>query len=118
LPDERLVALRYQGDVNVTEGAIATGFSFGLPERFIAGEFAGGEFPLAADGDVGIGREPRLDIALGDGGVSRSLCKVLARRGELEVLDMNSTKGTFVKGQRGPGQIAQRGSDPHRTDAD
>lgn len=47
-----------------------------------------------------IGRTAPADVILADTKVSRSHCKVELKNNELYVLDLNSTNGTFVDGER------------------
>ncbi len=47
-----------------------------------------------------LGRTPPADIVLGDAGVSRAHCRVLALGDEVIVTDLQSTNGTFVDGVR------------------
>lgn len=47
-----------------------------------------------------IGRSPPADVILADSRVSRSHCMVALADNELQVLDLNSTNGTFVDGER------------------
>jgi pSer/pThr/pTyr-binding forkhead associated (FHA) protein len=47
-----------------------------------------------------IGRAPRADFILDANLVSRLHCRVTAGAAELEVVDLESTNGTYVNGQR------------------
>ncbi len=47
-----------------------------------------------------IGRAPRADFVLDAGLVSRLHCRVTAGATELEVVDLDSTNGTYVNGER------------------
>ena len=47
-----------------------------------------------------IGRAAPADIILADSRVSRSHCRIELSENELQVLDLNSTNGTFVDGER------------------
>jgi pSer/pThr/pTyr-binding forkhead associated (FHA) protein len=47
-----------------------------------------------------IGRAPRADFIVDAGLVSRLHCRLTAGAGELEVVDLDSTNGTFVNGRR------------------
>lgn len=47
-----------------------------------------------------IGRAPRADFILDAQLVSRIHCRITAGAAELEVLDLESTNGTFVNGER------------------
>lgn len=57
-------------------------------------------YPLREDETL-LGTEARCDIALSDEAVSRLHAKVrVAKDGELQVTDFDSTNGTFVNGER------------------
>ena len=47
-----------------------------------------------------VGRAPRADFILEASMVSRLHCRLTAGAAELEVVDLSSTNGTFVNGQR------------------
>jgi pSer/pThr/pTyr-binding forkhead associated (FHA) protein len=47
-----------------------------------------------------IGRAPRADFIVDAALVSRIHCRLTAGASELEVLDLQSTNGTFVNGER------------------
>jgi pSer/pThr/pTyr-binding forkhead associated (FHA) protein len=47
-----------------------------------------------------LGRAPRADFIVEASMVSRLHCQLTAGAAELEVLDLSSTNGTFVNGQR------------------
>jgi pSer/pThr/pTyr-binding forkhead associated (FHA) protein len=47
-----------------------------------------------------IGRAPRADFVLDAALVSRLHCRVTAGATELEVVDLDSTNGTYVNGER------------------
>jgi ABC-type multidrug transport system ATPase subunit len=55
---------------------------------------------LAGRDQVTIGRSPQCDIALAHPAVSREHARVVATRGELRVVDVGSSNGTFVNGER------------------
>ena len=55
---------------------------------------------LREGGELVIGREPELAIALLDGNVSRRHAELRMKTGELEVLDLGSRNGTLVDGER------------------
>ncbi len=69
------------GDIVVTEKG-------GVPYRV----------PLA--GEVTIGRMPGNDIVLGKGNISKRHTRILARDGKVMVVDLKTTNGTFMNGQR------------------
>jgi len=58
-------------------------------------------------GDTGlkIGRAAPADIVLADSRVSRSHCRIELSNDELQVLDLNSTNGTFVDDERVTGSM-------------
>ncbi|BCS32193.1 hypothetical protein TBR22_A14030 [Luteitalea sp. TBR-22] len=56
-------------------------------------------FPLA-DGTYVIGRDPRSDVWVDASGVSRRHARLLVRDGEATVEDLDSSNGTFVRGER------------------
>jgi pSer/pThr/pTyr-binding forkhead associated (FHA) protein len=47
-----------------------------------------------------VGRAPRADFVVDAGLVSRLHCRLTAGATELEVVDLDSTNGTFVNGER------------------
>lgn len=47
-----------------------------------------------------IGRAPRADFIVDAALVSRVHCRLAAGAGEIEAVDLSSTNGTFVNGQR------------------
>lgn len=49
-----------------------------------------------------VGRAPRADFIVDAGLVSRLHCRLTAGATELEVIDLDSTNGTFVNGERMP----------------
>lgn len=68
--------------------------------RFISGKYEGGEFPLAADREVVIGRGGELDIVLVEDMVSRKHAKIRTAEGKIVIEDLGSTNGTFVNGEK------------------
>jgi len=65
------------------------------------GDFAGSEYPLAADETL-IGRNPTTDVTLLDEGASREHAIVAwdAAAGAYTIEDLQSTNGTRVNGKR------------------
>lgn len=55
-------------------------------------------YPLNGD-RVNIGRGSRNDIIIRDNEVSREHCRLVATAGRYELLDLNSSNGTYVNGQ-------------------
>jgi pSer/pThr/pTyr-binding forkhead associated (FHA) protein len=56
-----------------------------------------------------VGRAPRADFILDAALVSRLHCRLTAGATELEVVDLDSTNGTFVNGERIPRAILKSG---------
>jgi pSer/pThr/pTyr-binding forkhead associated (FHA) protein len=56
-----------------------------------------------------IGRAPRADFIVDAALVSRIHCRLTAGANELEVVDLDSTNGTFVNGERTPRAILKTG---------
>ena len=71
------------------------------------------EFPLTfriLPGNIKtVGRAPRADFIVDAPLVSRLHCRLTAGAAELEVVDLDSTNGTFVNGQRIERAILRRG---------
>ena len=57
-------------------------------------------FRILPGGVKTIGRAPRADFIVDAAMVSRLHCRLSAGASELEVVDLDSTNGTFVNGQR------------------
>jgi pSer/pThr/pTyr-binding forkhead associated (FHA) protein len=57
-------------------------------------------FRLLPGGIKTVGRAPRADFIVDAGLVSRVHCRLTAGAAEIEVVDLGSTNGTFVNGQR------------------
>lgn len=60
----------------------------------------GGEGFHVGPAGLKIGRGVKSDVVLADPGVSRQHCEVHMKNGDLLVLDLDSTNGTFVDGDR------------------
>jgi pSer/pThr/pTyr-binding forkhead associated (FHA) protein len=56
-----------------------------------------------------VGRAPRADFIVDAALVSRLHCRLTAGATELEVMDLDSTNGTFVNGERVPRAILKTG---------
>ena len=56
-----------------------------------------------------VGRAPRADFVVDAGLVSRLHCRLTAGATELEVVDLESTNGTYVNGERTPRAILKSG---------
>ena len=57
-------------------------------------------FRLPTGATKTLGRAPRVDFILDAALVSRVHCRLSAAESSLEVLDLDSTNGTFVNGER------------------
>lgn len=56
-----------------------------------------------------IGRAPRADFVVDAALVSRLHCRLTAGAAELEVVDLDSTNGTFINGERAERARLKRG---------
>ncbi len=72
----------------------------GLALRFISGKYQGGEFPLLANKELVIGRSSDLDMVLMEDMVSRKHAKISTAAGMVSIMDLGSTNGTFVNGEK------------------
>ncbi len=68
--------------------------------RFISGKYQGGEFPLAANSEIVVGRSSDLDMVLVEDMVSRRHAKIAVNGDQVTIQDLGSTNGTFVNGER------------------
>jgi hypothetical protein len=71
-----------------------------LALRFISGKYQGGEFPLAENREIVIGRSSDLDMVLVEDMVSRKHARIACTDVEIAIEDLNSTNGTFVNGEK------------------
>jgi FHA domain-containing protein/uncharacterized protein DUF4388 len=71
-----------------------------LALRFISGKYQGGEYPLAENGELVIGRSSELDLVLIEDMVSRKHAKLTLLPGNITISDLGSTNGTFVNGEK------------------
>lgn len=78
--------------------ANATGRSFVL--RFISGKYQGGEFPIAPEKDIIVGRSSDLDMVLVEDMVSRRHARIAIADEQIWIEDLGSTNGTFVNGEK------------------
>jgi hypothetical protein len=68
--------------------------------RFISGKYQGGEFPIATDKQVIIGRSSDLDMVLVEDMVSRKHARITMQADQIWIEDLGSTNGTFVNGEK------------------
>jgi hypothetical protein len=68
--------------------------------RFISGKYQGGEFPIAADKQIHIGRSSDLDMVLVEDMVSRKHARIAMQADQIWIEDLGSTNGTFVNGEK------------------
>jgi hypothetical protein len=68
--------------------------------RFISGKYQGGEFPVAADKQILIGRSSDLDMVLVEDMVSRKHARIGMQGDQIWIEDLGSTNGTFVNGEK------------------
>src|SRR5580704_812041 len=68
--------------------------------RFISGKYQGGEFPVASEKQILIGRSSDLDMVLVEDMVSRKHAKIAMQSDQIWIEDFGSTNGTFVNGEK------------------
>lgn len=68
--------------------------------KFISGKYKGAAFAVPDGGELIIGRSGDRDIVLEEEMVSRQHAKVRAEGSELLLIDLGSTNGTFVNGEK------------------
>src|SRR5580704_16348223 len=68
--------------------------------RFISGKYQGGEFPIATDKQILIGRSSDLDMVLVEDMVSRKHARISMQGDQIWIEDLGSTNGTFVNGEK------------------
>jgi hypothetical protein len=68
--------------------------------RFISGKYQGGEFPIATDKQILVGRSSDLDMVLVEDMVSRKHAKIAMQSDQIWIEDLGSTNGTFVNGEK------------------
>ena len=65
----------------------------------ISGNLVGKMYKIAGDfGEMTIGRTPKADIYINDDGVSRKHAKIQYGMGQVQLIDLESTNGTFANG--------------------
>jgi pSer/pThr/pTyr-binding forkhead associated (FHA) protein len=72
----------------------------GYALRFISGKYQGGEFPLAPNREIVVGRSSELDMVLVEDMVSRRHAKIIVTDDQIFIQDLGSTNGTFVNGEK------------------
>src|ERR1700730_15399378 len=68
--------------------------------RFISGKYQGGEFPIASDKQILIGRSSDLDMVLVEDMVSRKHARISMQADQIWIEDLGSTNGTFVNREK------------------
>lgn len=68
--------------------------------KFISGKYQGGEFPLPEKGEVIVGRASDVGMVLVEDMVSRKHARIVVDGQRLGILDLGSTNGTFVNGEK------------------
>src|SRR5271165_4327408 len=68
--------------------------------RFISGKYQGGEFPIATDKQILVGRSSDLDMVLVEDMVSRKHARINLQADGIWIEDLGSTNGTFVNGEK------------------
>ncbi|HLK38157.1 MAG TPA: DUF4388 domain-containing protein [Polyangiaceae bacterium] len=68
--------------------------------RFISGKYQGGEFPIAAEKQIVVGRSSDLDMVLVEDMVSRKHARIAMQGEQIWIEDLGSTNGTFVNGEK------------------
>jgi uncharacterized protein DUF4388/FHA domain-containing protein len=68
--------------------------------RFISGKYQGGEFPIATDKQILVGRSSDLDMVLVEDMVSRKHARIAMQGDQIWIEDLGSTNGTFVNGEK------------------
>jgi pSer/pThr/pTyr-binding forkhead associated (FHA) protein len=68
--------------------------------RFISGKYQGGEFPIASEKPILVGRSSDLDMVLVEDMVSRKHARISMQGEQIWIEDLGSTNGTFVNGEK------------------
>lgn len=68
--------------------------------KFISGRYQGGEFPLPVQGKIVLGRSSEADMVLIEDMVSRRHSQIVVDGKRIGIMDLGSTNGTFVNGEK------------------
>ncbi len=68
--------------------------------RIISGKYQGGQFKIKENRDITVGRSSDAEMVLVEDMVSRYHSRISSRSGVLTIVDLGSTNGTFVNGER------------------
>ena len=77
--------------------------------RFISGKYQGGEFPLVEGTEYFVGRSSDCALVLVEDMISRQHAKFVVANGEVTLVDLGSTNGSFVNGERVNSQQLREG---------
>lgn len=77
--------------------------------RFISGKYQGGEFPLVEGTEYFVGRSSDCALVLVEDMISRQHAKFVVEHGEVTLVDLGSTNGSFVNGERVNSQQLREG---------
>lgn len=68
--------------------------------KFISGKYQGGEFPLPEKGEIVVGRGAEVAMVLVEDMVSRKHARIVLDGKRMGIVDLGSTNGTFVNGEK------------------
>ena len=77
--------------------------------RFISGKYQGGEFPLEEGREYFVGRSSECALVLVEDMISRQHAKFVVEHGAVTLVDLGSTNGSFVNGERVSRQVLKEG---------
>lgn len=77
--------------------------------RFISGKYQGGEFPLEEGREYFVGRSSDCALVLVEDMISRQHAKFVVANGGVSLVDLGSTNGSFVNGERVSSQPLKEG---------
>lgn len=77
--------------------------------RFISGKYQGGEFPLEEGREYFVGRSSECALVLVEDMISRQHAKFVVADGIITLVDLGSTNGSFVNGERVNSQQLKEG---------